>query len=353
MRERCRKFAWPARSLLVVRTPGTGCGTRRRSLNHKVEATYGPGMPSTTPLGQYLRARRALVRPQDVGFPCSGARRVPGLRREELAMLAGISPSYYLRLEQGRDQRPSRQVIDALARALQLDEDATVFLHSLTHPTSARCPNALRDSSRRSLDTDKPERAPSSIEQLIASWDTTPAMVHNRHLDVLAANRLALALCPAFSPGANCLRALFLDPGMRSFYGDWEDVARSAVARLRGLVGPDLDDARLTALVSNLSEDSPDFRGLWARQDIQLRPAHPQVFNNPIVGPIELQPERLAIVGTNGQMLVVRHARPGSVSERALLRLANLIADKPPAAGGSPSGRSRAHDLRSGPDTKL
>jgi transcriptional regulator with XRE-family HTH domain len=227
-------------------------------------------------------------------------------------MLAGISPNYYLRLEQGRDQRPSPEVIDALARALQLDDDATAFIHSLSQPTPTHTP------------TDQPERAPASIEQLINAWRNTPAFVHNRHLDVLAANPLSLALCPAFSPGANCLRAVFLDPQMRNYYGDWETVAQSAVARLRGLVGKDVDDPRFRALVAELSEHSPDFARLWARQDIQLTPPRRQVFNNEIVGPMELQPERLAIVGTNGQLVIVCHAEPGSPSERALQRLADI-----------------------------
>jgi transcriptional regulator with XRE-family HTH domain len=227
-------------------------------------------------------------------------------------MLAGISPNYYLRLEQGQDQRPSRAVIDALARALALDDDATAFLHSLSQPTPARPP------------TDQPERAPASITQLINAWRNTPAFVHNRHLDVLAANPLSVALFPAFSPGANCVRALFLDPGMRSFYENWERVVQSTVARLRGLIGKDVEDPRLSALVAELSERSPDFSRLWARHDIQLTPPGPQIFNHEIAGPIELKPERLAIVGTKGQILIVCHAEPGSSSERALERLAQM-----------------------------
>jgi transcriptional regulator with XRE-family HTH domain len=285
-------------------------------------------MPASTPLGEYLRARRALIQPEDVGLSRFGVRRVPGLRREELAMLAGISPNYYLRLEQGQDQRPSREVIDALARALQLDGDATAFLHSLSQPTPTRTP------------PDQPERAAASIEGLINAWRNTPAFVHNRHLDVLAANPVSVALTPAFSPGVNCLRALFLDPQMRSFYGNWESVAQSTVARLRGLIGKDVDDPRLGALVDELSEHSPDFSRLWARQDIQLTPPDRQVINHEIVGPIELQPERLAIVGTNGQMLIVCHAEPGSSSERALERLACMATrdadQRVPLAGGQP-----------------
>lgn len=278
-------------------------------------------MPPHTPLGQYLRARRELVRPEDVGLSPGGRRRVPGLRREELAMLAGISPNYYLRLEQGRDRNPSAQVIDALARALQLDADATAFMHSLARPA----PKRLRAAHR--------ERAGTSIRQLIAAWPTTPALVHDRHTNVLAANALAVALCPAFSPGSNMLRAVFVDPAMRDFYDDWDTVAEHVVAHVRGLVGREVDDPDLCELVRELSERSEDFRGLWASHEILLMSSPSQVYNHPVVGPLELQPERLAIMGTNGHVLLVRHAEPGSPSERALHRLAAIAAEAVPLRG--------------------
>jgi transcriptional regulator with XRE-family HTH domain len=243
-------------------------------------------------------------------------------------MLAGISPNYYLRLEQGQDQRPSREVIDALARALALDDDATAFLHSLSEPTPTRIP------------TGQPERALASIAQLINVWRNTPAFVHNRHLDVLAANPLAVALSPAFSPGSNSLIALFLDPQMRSFYEDWDNVAQSTVARLRGLIGKDVDDPRLRTLLTELSERSPDFSRLWARQDIQLTPPRSQIVNHPIVGSIELKPERLAIVGTKGQMLIVCHAEPGSSSEHALEHLAGVATSAAPERATAQPDRS-------------
>jgi transcriptional regulator with XRE-family HTH domain len=269
-------------------------------------------MPSSTALGQYLRARRELVHPEDVNVPTVGRRRVPGLRREELAMLAGISSDYYLRLEQGRDRHPSAQVIDALARALRLDEEATAHLHSLSKPSSAR------------QSPTEPEQAPASIVQLIASWPNTPALVLGRHLDVLAANGLASALSPVFTPGVNLVRAVFLDPELRNFVYDWEEVAYSAVARLRALVGPDVDDPRLVELVGELSVRSDEFRRLWARHDIQFSAPRTHNFNHPLVGPLELKPERLAIIGTEGQVLIVHHAEPGSPSERALSLLAAM-----------------------------
>ena len=142
-------------------------------------------------IGEYLRARRELVRPQDVGIPdLSGRRRVPGLRREEVAMLAGVSSDYYVRLEQGRDQHPSQQVLDALARALQLDDDATAHLHRLATPPA-----------RRRHKTPRPEKVPAGILQLIASWSQSPAYVQGRYMDVLAANPLATALAPYYVKG--------------------------------------------------------------------------------------------------------------------------------------------------------
>ena len=269
-------------------------------------------MARSTGLGEYLRARRALVRPEDAGLPARGRRRVPGLRREELAALAGISSDYYLRLEQGRDQHPSRQIIEAVARALRLDEDATAYLHGLAQPEGAphRGP---------------PERAPTSIEQLIASWRETPAFVQDRHLDILAANALASALSPVFSPGVNLVRAVFLDPEVRRLNGDgWDGVAHSAVARLRALAGPDIDDPRLVELVGELSVRSDRFRRLWARHDIEVAAVPGRTIHHPLVGTIEVLTEWLSIAGADGQILVVYHAVPGSPSEQALLRLAGM-----------------------------
>jgi transcriptional regulator with XRE-family HTH domain len=271
-------------------------------------------MPSSTALSEYLRARRELVRPEDVNLRTAGRRRVPGLRREELAMLAGISSDYYLRLEQGRDHHPSRQVIDALARALRLDEDSTAHLHALSQPSLVR-PRS-----------EEPERTPASVERLIELWPNTPAYVQGRHLDVLAANALVSALSPVFDPGVNLVRAVFLDPELRQSFHDWEGLARAAAARLRALVGPDVDDPRLVELVGELSVRSDEFRRLWGRHDVDVSAPHVFGLNHPLVGPLELKPERFAIIGTDAQVLVVQHAEPGSPSERALGLLAAIVA---------------------------
>lgn len=225
-------------------------------------------------------------------------------------MVAGISPNYYLRLEQGRDRNPSPQVIDALARALQLDADATAFLHSLARPEPPGRERPERD------------RVPPSIEWLIGSWRATPAFVHDRHMDILVANQIALALTPALRPGANAVRTIFLDSAMRPLYDDWEEAARDALGRLRVLVGSDIDNPVLRELVDDLSENSEDFRRLWARHDIEVTTPRSRFYNHPVVGRLEVFPEVLAIGGTDGQVLYIRHTEPGSPSERALNRLA-------------------------------
>jgi transcriptional regulator with XRE-family HTH domain len=187
-------------------------------------------MPRENLIGEYLRARRELVRPEEVGIPdFGGRRRVHGLRREEVAMLAGVSSDYYVRLEQGRDQHPSQQVLDALARALQLDDDAAAHLQRLANPPT-----------RRRRKSTRPEKVPAGILQLIESWSQTPAYVYGRYMDVLAANPLATALAPYYVKGGNLVRAAFLDPRVRDLHGDWEHVTEGTVAGLRALVGPDV-----------------------------------------------------------------------------------------------------------------
>ncbi len=269
-------------------------------------------MPRENPIGEYLRARRELVRPEDVELPDAGShRRVPGLRREEVAMLAGVSADYYVRLEQGRDQHPSAQVLDALARALQLDEHATAHLHRLAAPPV-----------RRRRRSPRPEKVPASIVRLIASWSHTPAYVYGRYMDVLAANPLATAVAPYHAPGHNLVRAAFLDPRVRDMYADWEYVTESTVAGLRALVGPDVDDPRLNELVGELSVRSERFRQLWARHDVRPKRSGISLLDHPQVGPLELSYEKLPIPDTNCQTLVIYHTEPGTPRAQALALLA-------------------------------
>ena len=268
-------------------------------------------MPARNVIGEYLRARRELVQPEDVGLQNIGRRRTPGLRREEVAMLAGVSADYYIRLEQGRDQHPSAQVLDALARVLRLDEDATAHLHGLAQPPV-----------RRRRRTSRPERAPKAVIELIMSWPTTPAYIFGRYLDVLAANPLASTLAPWFSPGENLVRGAFLDPRRRELRPDWERSLGGMVAALRANVGPDVDDPRLTELVGELSLRSEEFRQLWARHDARPKGSGTTVMHHPQVGRLELTYTKLPIPETDHQTLSIYHAAAGSPSERALTLLA-------------------------------
>jgi transcriptional regulator with XRE-family HTH domain len=268
------------------------------------------------PIGEYLRARRELVRPQDAGLPAAGnRRRVPGLRREEVALLAGVSIDYYVRLEQGRDQHPSRQVLEALARALQLDEDAAAHLFRLAQPPTRRRRRVARA-----------ERVSPGIVALIDSWSQHPAYVQGRYMDVLAANQLATALAPYYRVGENIVRAAFLDPRVRDMYEDWDQVTESTAAGLRAHVGPDVDDPRLNELVGELCVRSERFAQLWARHDARPKRSGTSELHHPQVGALKLSYEKLAIPDSDRQTLVVYHAAPGSPSEQALVLLASAAA---------------------------
>jgi transcriptional regulator with XRE-family HTH domain len=242
---------------------------------------------------------------------------VRGLRREEVAMLAGVSSDYYVRLEQGRDQHPSQQVLDALARALQLDDDVAAHLQRLVNPPT-----------RRRRKSPRPEKVPTGILQLIESWSQTPAYVFGRYMDVLAANPLATALAPYYVKGGNLVRAAFLDPRVRDLHADWEHVTEGTVAGLRALVGPDVDDPRLNELVGELSVRSERFRQLWARHDVRPKRSGTTRIDHPLVGPLALSYERMPIPDTDRQTLGIYHAAPGSPSAQALALLTTTTAEE-------------------------
>ena len=273
-------------------------------------------------LGDYLRARREQVRPEDVGLVPGARRRVPGLRREELALLAGISSDYYLRLEQGRDKRPSAQVLDALARALRLDVKASEYLHQLASPSGAR------------RDYVGVEAAADGTDELIDQF-SMPAIVASRYQDVLAANPIARALSPGFSPGQNFLRWRLFNPAARELFVDWEEATDVAVSGLREAAGSDPDDAHLRALVDELSGTSERFRELWARADVGYRPGIIHM-RHPRVGDIYLHRNRFNIPHSGGQHLLIYRADPGSDSEAALDAL-RLLSAEPPVKGSGPN----------------
>jgi transcriptional regulator with XRE-family HTH domain len=294
-------------------------------------------MESTNALGEFLRARREQVRPEDVGIRRVGLRRVPGLRREEVAMLAGISSDYYLRLEQGRDRNPSVQVLDALADVLRLDEDATVYLIGLAQER----PRAVPKPRQRP----KIEQVPPSILELINGWTDNPAYVQNKYSDVLAVNALGQAIMPNVRVGVNLLTEVFLDSAQRTFHRDWEDLTEEAVAVLRAELGSDVDDPRLVELVGDLSVRSERFRQLWARHDVRPRRGRTSLLTHPQVGDIELKKNKLTIGGTDSMTLVVFHATPGSRDAELLALLGSLTASNEEAPERSNLGREVADDL--------
>ena len=281
----------------------------------------------TNMLGEYLRARRELVTPESAGLPQLGIRRVAGLRREEVAMLAGISADYYLRLEQGRDRNPSAQVLESLARVLHLDEAGTAYLLSLT----AERPRRTRRRPRK-------ETVPSGIGKLLDSMPM-PAFVEGRYFDVLAANPLATALSPRLLTGRNRLRDVFLDPAERSLYPDWDEATIGLVAGFRESVGTDTGDPRFIELVGELSLASDRFRTLWARHDVRVREGASVTLDHPQVGELTVNREKLGIGGSAGQLLVIYHADPGTSNADKLSLLASYQAGFRPR---SPASADRA-----------
>ena len=265
-------------------------------------------------LGAFLRARRELVTPQQAGIPDVGVRRTPGLRREEVAMLAGISADYYLRLERGRDRRPSVQVLEAIARVLRLDDDHFAHLMTLV----AEVP---RQRSRRPRRETPPAGALKLLDSLVQ-----PAFVEGRYFDGLASDPLARALSPGLAVGRNQLVDMFLDPAEQAHYPDWQDITESYVASLRQSVGNDVDDPRFIELTGQLSLASAHVRTLWARYEVRGQRETLVRIEHPQVGELTVHRERLGIDGSEGLRLVVYYAEPGSADAEkpALLASASL-----------------------------
>ena len=277
-------------------------------------------------LGEFLIARRAAADAGASGLPSTGIRRVAGLRREEVAVLAGMSADYYARLEQGRERHPSPQVLDALARAYDLDPDARGHLFRLAGLAAP----VLRKAPRGQV---SPE-----LLQTLDLWTGMPALVIDGSLDVLARNALATAMHSGFSLHDNLARMAFLDPEGRRYYVDWERACAAAAGHLRLSLGRDPDDERLVELLAELLGGSELFRELWARHEPRGKSHEAKRFHHPQVGHLTLNHQSFDVRGDPGQQLVIYPAEPGSPSEGALQLLGSLAAHSaaatPRPAGG-------------------
>ncbi|TCO52622.1 helix-turn-helix domain-containing protein [Actinocrispum wychmicini] len=277
-------------------------------------------------LGAFLRARRARVRPGDVGLPAGpGLRRTPGLRREELAALSGVSIDYYTRIEQGKETNPSSEVLDALAAALRLDEDSHDHLYKVANQAARRTRPARR-SPNRSV---RP-----AVRLLLDSIRPFPAYVLNRVSDVLAANPETFTLFAGLgdwpAERRNTIRYVFRHPAARDLFLDWEQAASTGVANLRAVLGDDPEAPGLADLVAELTAESPEFVRLWRRYDVEPRRSHVKRFGHPMVGTMTLTHEVLRL-SDDGQRLCVYQATPGTPDHDALTLLAMTRSPEPSA----------------------
>ncbi|MFE1769663.1 helix-turn-helix transcriptional regulator [Streptomyces sp. NPDC059008] len=282
-------------------------------------------IPVGRELGDFLRSRRARIRPEEVGLPGHGRRRVPGLRREEVAHLAGVSVDYYIRLEQGRGPSVSDAVLDAIGRVLRLDDTEQEYLRTVARPADRRASGARRTSAAGSA----PQRVRPGLRLLLDTLDRAPAFVLGRRMDVLAWNDLGDAVL-GFSQlppeERNMPRQVFLNPLTRELYPDWPAVAAETVAHLRLDAGRHPQDRRLATLVGELSLGSEDFRRLWADHQVKEKSYGSKRMVHPVVGELTLPYETLTVPGEPDQMLVVYTPKPGTRTEERLRLLASWAA---------------------------
>ncbi|MFG2994463.1 helix-turn-helix transcriptional regulator [Streptomyces sp. NPDC048257] len=273
---------------------------------------------TSSELGDFLRARRARLRPDDVGLASHGRRRVAGLRREEVAVLAGMNGDYYARLEQGRERGPSPQILDAISGALRMDEAAREHLFRL----AGSAPDGDRPQPRESV--------AAALRQLLDGYTSTPAFVLNPATDFLAANAMADALFSPFARRDNLARMTFLDPAARPFFVHWDRAGESVVAGLRQATGLDPRYPPLRRLVRDLAEAGQEFAALWSAHTVHGKTQDTKELDHPDVGPLSLTFHSFDVRGAPGQQLVVYHAEPGSPSARGLALLGSLHATRRP-----------------------
>ncbi len=296
------------------------------------------GMDNRADVREFLVSRRAKVTPESVGVVSGTNRRVPGLRRSEVAVLAGVSVEYYAKLERGAIGGASASVLDAVARALQLDDTERAHLLDL-----ARAADGVPSSGRPRRRTTRPAPPRPSLQWALAAITEGVAFVRDQRQDVLATNDLGRAFySPVIGDGGrtpNLARFQFLDPAAREFYPDWDLFAEMCVAIMRAEAGRDPHDKSLQDLVGELSTRSETFRRLWGAHDVRSHGSGTKRFHHPVVGELTLAYEELAITAEPGQVLMVYTAEPGSPSAERLRLLASWAAD--PAVTGSSTDEPR------------
>ena len=278
---------------------------------------------TTTALGDFLRSRRARVTPEEAGVVSYGTRRVPGLRREELALLAGVSATYYTRLEQGQSANASKSVIDALARALSLTEDEHAHLHDLARPEVMKARRGAR-----------PDHVRAGTKTLIDAMTSIPAIVLGRSTEVLAWNRLGHALIAGHfdytapekpSTRPNLTRMLFLDSHTRELYARWDEEASRAVASLRLVAGRYAGDRNLSDLVGELCVASDDFARMWAEHPVHKCMSGTKRLNHPEVGALEVGFEVLHLPDAFGHRIMTYTAVEGTSAHHSLALLGGIV----------------------------
>ncbi len=296
---------------------------------------------------EFLTTRRARLTPDQVGLPdFGGRRRVPGLRREEVALVAGMSVEYYVRLERGNATGVSEAVLEGIGRALQLDDAERAHLYDLVRTAN----QGARPQRRRTRP--KPLQVRPGVQQLIDAMDNVPAFVQNGRLDILATNRLGRAVFSEMYEQplrpANFGRFVFLDPRAPAFYRNWDDAAHQTVALLRAEAGRAPYDRALSDLVGELSTRSDVFRTLWASHDVREHRTGVKRVHHPVVGDLDLNYEGMALTSEPGLLLLAYSAAPGSASSDALRVLASWAAtDQEAGESASPApaeGRPRSTD---------